>query len=662
MSAKQKQGMAALEEWLQQKYVEFYDESENYTNKPELLSDKIENLFFKDRNRSYITNEGKMYYLINKSSLPKEISNGLVGGDSEDYALYTRLIDVYGVTNDLKVYYCNTETGVTYGNVDVEKLNSSQPVQAVNDDPIAKQFFKDVLSEMGIEIDESLGITNGNLSVIKDLVIDGDKTKLESLNVIGELKNLKTLTISNFNLADLSGLEGCPGLYYLYFKKCDIEDYSNLGNVFDLQYLYFYLPPSMNEITANKQIQNLGDGLKEASRLSKLDYFGVSGITDYFEGNTTLVWEYQTTTSFHADKHVYNLATRSNLSEIDGLSNFNELIKSNLSYIYLPCNNIKSVSCFSDFSNISELILNSNSSLNSLGGLEGHNSIERLACHNCNLSNVNALSVKSGDVSNLQILTLQNNSSLNSLSGIENCTNLVRLLANNCNLDDISALANHSINLVNLDLSNNINLKSVLVLGKCLKINKLYLAGNENMIESEVRDALANTTTHILKNCGIYYSIPGKYLKYFSDVSNSIDYSFANIGKKLTGVDDEFSSLKYKTQITRINLSNQTSLTENVLKDVLSTLYNLEYISLKGCTGLTTLDFIRGENNGSNNFINPLNKVIELDVRETSILGSSLNVLEEHNSNLQTLAISVIDFVPRNIQKTLNKIGTARKC
>ena len=47
MEAKQKQGMAALEEYLQEKYVEYYEESEKYSTKIDLLVAKVPNLFLK---------------------------------------------------------------------------------------------------------------------------------------------------------------------------------------------------------------------------------------------------------------------------------------------------------------------------------------------------------------------------------------------------------------------------------------------------------------------------------------------------------------------------------------------------------------------------------------------------------------------------------------
>ena len=46
-NAKIQNGMATLEEYLQEKYVEFYDEAVNYTNKPELLGNKVSRTLFK---------------------------------------------------------------------------------------------------------------------------------------------------------------------------------------------------------------------------------------------------------------------------------------------------------------------------------------------------------------------------------------------------------------------------------------------------------------------------------------------------------------------------------------------------------------------------------------------------------------------------------------
>ena len=48
------QSIAALEEYLQTEYVKYYDETEEYTSKIELLSSKLNNLCLKDGTKNYI--------------------------------------------------------------------------------------------------------------------------------------------------------------------------------------------------------------------------------------------------------------------------------------------------------------------------------------------------------------------------------------------------------------------------------------------------------------------------------------------------------------------------------------------------------------------------------------------------------------------------------
>ena len=71
-NASMKSGMAALEEWLQEEYVNYYEDSEKYfyyddegvkhDSKQELLATKINGLFLKDGPRNYIVKDGKVYY------------------------------------------------------------------------------------------------------------------------------------------------------------------------------------------------------------------------------------------------------------------------------------------------------------------------------------------------------------------------------------------------------------------------------------------------------------------------------------------------------------------------------------------------------------------------------------------------------------------------
>ena len=115
MSAKQKQGMAALEGFLQDKYVENYEKMDDRETKIVGMQRIYPSYFYIPINEgvgalNYILNkDGNALYLIKKSGLPNEIKDGLVGGDagSGKYSDYANLNDVYGVTSDLKVYYCS---------------------------------------------------------------------------------------------------------------------------------------------------------------------------------------------------------------------------------------------------------------------------------------------------------------------------------------------------------------------------------------------------------------------------------------------------------------------------------------------------------------------------------------------------------------------------
>ncbi len=117
MDAKQKQGMAILEEFLQEKYVEYYETASKNENKIEgfINIKEVAKYFYCPVDegignlRYIVDSDYHVLYLIKKSGLPEEIRNSLVGGDAgnKEYIDYATLKDVYGVTSDLKVYYCS---------------------------------------------------------------------------------------------------------------------------------------------------------------------------------------------------------------------------------------------------------------------------------------------------------------------------------------------------------------------------------------------------------------------------------------------------------------------------------------------------------------------------------------------------------------------------
>ena len=627
------QSITALEEYLQTEYVKYYDETENYTNKIELLSSKLGNLCLKDGTKNYITYDGKMYYLINKQALPDDVKNQLKGGDTTEYLKYIRLQDVYGVTPDLKVYYCESGTDNALGTLDSTELDPSTPLKKINQDVEMKSAITEALESIGVTVGEN-GVTVGDASKIKNLELDGSKHNITSISGLSELSSLKTVTLSNLNLNDLEGLQNCTLLYYVYFKNCKINDYSKLATVLDLQYLYLYLPPSMSEADANAQVNNLGNGLANATELNKVEYFGISGTIDLFELN------YNYSLGYDYDKYTFYKSSSSNLSDISGLNNISANIKNNIKYIYLNNNKFSSIEPLKDFTNIYELDIMGNANLTNLDGLENHN-IVYLTAQYCKLSNISGLMGNS----KLKYLALEKNVNLQSLNGLEEDLELNTLLAYKCDLINITALQNH-LNLKYLSIYDNLNLESIIALKNCTGINNLYLANNEKMIGTEVRDALADQNTHILENCGKNCTIPNKYMMYFANLT-SYDYSYKNYGKKLTDDSDEINALKNK-KVNRLNLSGQDLISDSKLQEILSTLPEMVALNLSDCSNLTTINFIKNAQ---------MSKLQEIDIRGTDKRITDLSDIINTCKDLRTLIINNTDTDLSKIQTLFEKGG-----
>ena len=627
------QGIATLEEYLQSEYVKYYDEADNYTNNVELLVNKISNLCLKDGTKNYITYDGKMHYLLNKQALPEEIRNQLRGGDTTDYLSYIRLKDVYGITEDLRVYYCSEGTDNVLGTLNTSELNPNTPLVKVNTDNEIKSAISDALLTVGVEVGEN-GVTVGDASKIKDLELDGSKYNITSISALSEISTLKTLTLSNLTLDNLDGLENCTLLTGIYFKNCKVNNYTKLSTAWNLQYLYLYLPPTMSEADANAQVEKLGEGLVNATEIKNLEYFGISGTTDMFEGEYSV----NTGAAVSVSKYHYNSTKYSNLKNIDNLKNIPNNIKNSIKYLYLNNNSFENVEALNEYKSIYEVDLMCNKNLLNLDGMENNSNLVYLFAQNCNLNNIEGLK---GNV-NLRFISMKKNNELESLLGLEDSKNLDYVLLSECNIQDITAFENNT-KLRFLSLSNNVNLESVKALGTCIGIKKLYLDGNVNMIGTEVRDALADPVTHILQNCGRDYRIPSKYNIYFTTLT-SYDYSNMN----LTDDSDEINSLKNKTNVTRLNLSGNKQLSNAKLQEILSTMTGLKYLSLTSLN-LENLDFL-----------NNVKNLIELDVRNCNSLQADLSTLNNSSSVMQTFVTNNTNIDLTKIQIAINNISNNR--
>ena len=676
------QGIAALEEYLQMEYVKYYDEAENYTSKIELLASKMNNLCLKEGTRNYIMYNGKMYYLLNKASLPSDLKNQLKGGDTTEREKYIRLIDVYGITSDLKVYYCSNGTDTVLGTIEEKNVDPNIPVQKLNNDAEMKKAITEALAEQGIIVGEN-GITTGNVATIKELELDGSKYNIKSLSALSELNALQKLELKDINVSNLEGIDGCSMLQYIFFENCKIENYEHITKVLGLKYLYEYLPPDRSEEECNREIENLSIAMEKADDLNKLEYVGMFGYDFIRDGYGIGV----------GGKDIMSensiVASKNKLSDIASLSRWSDTVKSSIRYMYLNNNSISNIESLEGYKNIYELWILNNSNLVSLNGLENHTNLRYIVGQRCNLSNISGLS----GCSNLYYVTLLTNSRLTSLAGIEN-SNMYKLIAYNCNLTDISALETIKNTLEYLDIKNNSNLQNVEVISKCNKLNNLYLANNNNMLDADVIKLEG-----IIANCGTNYSLPTKYNMLFSNLTS---YDYTSFG--LTDTSREITSLKNKTNVEWLRLYGNTDLgksrlaklikdgyleieeldkikenldlteeqrsyidslknkgkasienmtdseiesTENssdiYIRYVLSTLTGLKKLSIGNIANITAIDFL-----------NKVTNLSELDLRGTNI--TDLSKLETQALRLGTLAVdnTGIDF--SKIQNTLNRI------
>ena len=636
--------MAVLEEWIQEKYAEFYEESDDYVNKPELLNAKIKDFLLKDGTKKYVTYNGKMYYLINKSSLPNEIKDGLVGGDSTEYAKYIRLQDVYGVTTDLKVYYCSDQglDGEVLGKMEDLEVDPTQPAVGLNKNTVLSEQVKSELSGMNKDVEGD--ITLGDLESVGNLTLDGTKLKeknltLENLNGISELRKLKNLVIKDLTLPNLDGIESCSMLQTIYFDNSFITEetgYDKLATVIDLNKLYIRIDSKTEEGTANKEIEKISTSLGKATLLNKLNYFGVFGSYSYINltsadfsgGGVTGKFSYSPV----------EITSRSKLTDISSFSKFSDTVKGSIKYLYLQENNLNSISSLSRFPALYELVICGNSNLTSLEGLENHTTLSYLIGQYSGVKLLDGLTGCSG-LTNV----IMNNNSLKSLTGLSSEVLSVLYLPYN-KLEDISSVKNCKTLLSHVNLEYNTDsLSDISALKYCTKIVKCYLEGNTNLDEDFLKTQEFKT---LLGNCGSNYSLNKKYGLIFLDGAKQDFYEYG-----LT--DEQLKLLEGNLNIKGIRLGKNPSLTSEVINEVLGSMTNLESVDLEDCSQVTSISFV-----------SCLPKLADLNLFGTSV--TDLSILEnlaisckngEKAFHLKCLAINNSDIDITSIQTLISLVS-----
>ena len=524
------QSVAVLEEYLNNYYVEHYEEMDGEESKVLTLTTLEPSWFYIPANegigglRYIVDAEGHALYLIKKSGLPEDIKNQIRGGDAGEgtYTDYVNLNDVYGVTSDLQVYYCSEGTDTIMG-ITTDELNSDNPLREVFNSSNNSDLYN-LLSDY--DVTDSEGNKDGILTAeelksVTKLTINSS-SNVTDFSAFYNLVSLKELTIEGVNLNNLAGIENCPQLNYIYFKSSTVADYSSLANVRKLQYLYVYN-------IDDSELTKLCTGIQSAE-FSNLEYFAVTGNTSYISSTAV-------TTSVASGK------STKTITDLSPLSTLSDTTKQAVKYLSIHCNNIEG----------------------DLRSLSGYTSLILLRCEYNNLT---------------------------SLAGIENMNELVYLCGRgnklgtleNGSREDvetgtaIASLANKT-SLQQVNLEDNTNLANVSYFENDTLIRYLYLGGCSNTMSVQ-------GISNIILGCGSKYSLPVKFL-----TGTVYDVAEYYIPSEVT-YEELYSDLYENEFITHLNLEGCTKLTNEEFNTILNSMTNLKYLTLKDNTTLTSIDFI----------------------------------------------------------------------
>ena len=358
------QSVAALEEFLNQYYVSHYDTlPQDANNKVEALQSNIESSswFWMPKNYGFgalnyvVTSDGQMCYFIDKSAFEANSNSNisLKGGDAGDntYQDYANFNDVYGVTSDLKVYYCASGKDSIVG-IDDSEIDLDDPNREVF---AAGSAFSNI-------INNGEKVTAQDIKKVTSLEIDGSSGAM--LTDLYNLTSLKKLTLTNYK-GSLEGIQNAVQITEIMMKNCTISDYSALGNLGSkLNKLYLYCIDD-NELT------KFGTDLASAE-FSNLEYFGVVGNISYLSEVNYMSASYATTKSSRT------------ITTTLPLSNLSDTTKKAIKFMNLQNNNITTLEGITDYSNV-YLLRAEDNNLDTLKGIENMSGLRYLYAPNNNL-------------------------------------------------------------------------------------------------------------------------------------------------------------------------------------------------------------------------------------------------------------------------------------
>ena len=555
------QSVAVLEEYFNNYYVEHYEEMSKKDESKVLTLTTLEpNWFYIPANegvgglRYIVDSEGHALYLIKKSGLPDKIKNQIKGGEAGEgkYSDYAGLNDVYGLTSDLNVYYCSNGADTIMGKT-LEDLDADNPLREVfnsNANSDIYELLKDYdIADGSGNKDEKL--TAEELKSVTKLTID-NTTSVTDFSMFYNIPSLRELTIASKTLNNLTGIENCPQLNYVYFKSSTIADYSSLSKIKKLKYLYVF---NIND----NELVTLCNGIKDA-QFSNLEYLAVTGYPDRMSDINI----------------INNIGTQKppkTITNLEPLSKLSETTKKAVKYLSINNNNLSvDLNAIKDFTNLILLRCEYNN-LISLDGMQNMNNITYLCAEG---NKIGTITKEDGSLVN------ESTETGTSISSLENKTLLCNVnLRNNSNLSNVSYL------------KNDIGIKSLYLSGCSTKMNVNIISDRILACESNYSLPVKFLTGTVYNVSDYYNPANVTYEELYSDLYGNKTITHLNLDGCIKINNTQFNTiLSSMKQLKYLTLKNNSKLT------------SIDFVSAEGITELRELDLIGTGVIGENSLTN----------------------------------------------------------
>ena len=154
---------------------------------------KYPDILYKNAQGYILDSEGHVLYLMVKSEVEKAMNITLQGGDASKVSDYYRQKNVFGVTSDLYVYYCEDGIDSILG-LTKDDLNKDNPLEIAYDDD---SLLAKIINGVGEDGKATESLSMQDLKSIRSLTIDTTTSIISDNSVKIDFSN-QTIKESDF--------------------------------------------------------------------------------------------------------------------------------------------------------------------------------------------------------------------------------------------------------------------------------------------------------------------------------------------------------------------------------------------------------------------------------------------------------------------------------